>query len=59
MDALRRELRVADGREPSSGAGSIDSRTVKASRQYGVVINSPTAASCSTISSHRFGSLSG
>src|SRR3712207_6500892 len=27
MDALRREVRVADGREPSPSAGSIDSQT--------------------------------
>ena len=30
LDALRREVRVAAGKEPSPGAGSIDSRTVKA-----------------------------
>src|SRR3954451_4418819 len=30
MDALRREGPVADGREPSRSAGSIDSQTVKA-----------------------------
>jgi putative transposase len=29
LDALRREARVADGREPSPGAGSIDSQAVK------------------------------
>src|SRR5881398_1601569 len=30
MDALRRKVRVADGKEPSLSAGSIDSQTVKA-----------------------------
>jgi putative transposase len=29
MDALRRDMRVAEGREPSPGAASIDSQTVK------------------------------
>jgi putative transposase len=29
LDALRRQVRVAAGREPSPGAGSIDSQTVK------------------------------
>jgi putative transposase len=29
MDALRREVRTADGREPSPSAGSVDSQTVK------------------------------
>jgi putative transposase len=29
MDALRREVRSADGREPSPSAGSVDSQTVK------------------------------
>ena len=31
LDALRREVRTADGEEPSPSAGSIDSQTVKAS----------------------------
>jgi transposase len=30
MDTLRRQVRVAAGKEPSPGAGSIDSQTVKA-----------------------------
>src|SRR5512135_3132278 len=29
LDALRQEVRAADGRKPSPGAGGIDSQTVK------------------------------